>query len=67
MTNSKRKWAISYQISTFLPFVCIFITKYLQISEINYNFAADYSKFINFIKTREIMMKRIAMLMGEIV
>ena len=41
-----------------------FITKYLQISKINYNFAADYSKFINFIKTREIMMKRIAMLMG---
>lgn len=48
----------------FLPSNCIFITKYLQISEINYNFAADYSKFINFIKTREIMMKRIAMLMG---
>ncbi len=51
----------------FLPSNCIFITKYLQISEINCNFAADYSKFINFIKTREIMMKRIAMLMGGVI
>ena len=64
VTNSKRKCTISYQISIILPINCIFITKYLQISEISFNFAADYNKFINFIKTREIMVKRIAMIMG---